>query len=136
MPYNAANRKDIRAAEKVSKHLSSMEREVVAGIMSVANGRQWVYSQLSRSGIFRTAFAPDALMMAYNEGLRSEGVLLFNDIITYCPNYFITMLEEENARNAAAERPREQNTGRDDIGSDPDAYPDGDPEPGTGASVN
>ena len=105
-PYSAANRKDIRAAEKVQIQIATINREVIAGLMSVANGRHWVYSQLADAFVFADPFSPDPPTLAYNTGLRSAGIRLFNDLILYAPDNFTTMLKEAHERAIILDRVR------------------------------
>lgn len=105
-PYSAANRKDIRAAEKVQVQIATINREVISGLMTVANGRHWVYSQLADSFVFADPFSPDPATLAYNTGLRSAGIRLFNDLILYAPDNFILMLKEAHERAIILDRVR------------------------------
>lgn len=120
MTYNAASRKDIRAAEKSQVIISTIDREVIAGLMSVKNGRHWISEQLANSFVFRDPFSPDPSVHAYNAGLRAAGIKLFNDLVLYAPDNLILMMKESHERaiidavRSAADRPTD---------GDSDAYP-------------
>lgn len=129
MTYNAANRKDIRAAEKAAVLISIIDREVIQGLMSVANGRQWINDRLAEAQVFADPFSPDPLIHAYNAGKRASGMKLFNDIMLFCPNQFQLMIREAYERSTATERRREPNA---DGGDQESGHaPDGDFDPGT-----
>lgn len=115
-PYNAANRKDIRSAEKRAILADTVRREVISGIMSVANGREWINNLLAEAQVFADPFSPDPCIHAYNAGLRKVGIALFNDIMLYCPTYFETMIKESYVRSTATERARGQESGREPEG--------------------
>lgn len=98
MTYNAASRKHIRAAEKSQVMISTIDREVIAGLMSVKNGRHWISEQLANSFVFRDPFSADPNIHAYNAGLRAAGIKLFNDLVLYAPDNLILMMKEAHER--------------------------------------
>jgi hypothetical protein len=139
MPYDAGNRKDVRAAEKQSKLVEQQRREIVTGIMSVAPGRSWMCDLLEHCHIFHTSFHDSSNRMSFMEGQREVGIRLLSDIMGACPDSYVLMMRERNERDNVydARRSRKDTNGgnrqpdsddgpRDD-GSD--LYdPDGDPE--------
>lgn len=64
--------------------------------MSDARGRRMVWQQLERAGVFRLSFDPNPLIMAFNEGLRNEGVRLMDKIHAVCPDLYHVMVKEQN----------------------------------------
>lgn len=143
MTYNAANRKHIRNAEKSQIVLSTIAREVICGLMSVSNGRHWVYDRLSAAQVFTDPFSPDPYIHAYNAGRRAEGIALFNDLITYAPESLQLMMQEADERRITDEQRRKPATGpvepdtsddTDEFGrlvdtSVPDFFPGTEPQP-------
>src|SRR5262245_21646192 len=101
MPYDAGNRKDVRAMEKRAKLEETQRREVISGIMSVAPGRKWMCDLLEHCHIFSTSFSDAAIRMAFMEGQREVGILLLTDIMASCPDEYVTMMGERNARQSA-----------------------------------
>lgn len=127
---NAANRKEIRAAEKRLARSIQINHEVITGLMSITNGRQWVWDRLEEANFFTSAFSPDALIHAYNSGQRVYATQLFNDIMLHCPDQFTIMMREAYERRTANERSAGTDTGGDDQGAadaadGPVSYPDG-----------
>lgn len=115
MAYNAANRKDVRAAEKAQILVGIVNREVISGLMSIANGRQWVHERLAETFVFADPFHHDPTIHAYNAGLRAQGIKLFNEVILYAPHEFTTMIREAHERAAANdERSSSTSAGRFD----------------------
>lgn len=121
---NAANRASVRMAEKEAQQVDAVRRQVVTGLMSHPDGRRWVHDELQTAHIFSTSFHADTHVMSFLEGERNSGLRLFNDIMRHCPEQFIQMMREKNARD-------DLNASRD---SEPDADTDSaaiiDAEPG------
>jgi hypothetical protein len=103
MPYDASNRKDVRAAERQARLADQQRREIITGIMSVAPGRRWMCELLETCHIFATSFSDVALRMSFMEGQREIGLRLLMDIMGACPNSYVQMMEERNARQSAAD---------------------------------
>lgn len=117
---NAANRASVRAAEKDAQQAESVRRQVIVSMMSHPDGRRWVHDRLEEAHIFSTSFHENTHVMAFLEGQRNSGLQLFNDLMLHCPEQFIQMMREKNAR--------------DDLNSRRDAEPDSDSAPDEPAS--
>jgi len=122
MPYDAGNRKDVRTLEKQAKLEETQRREVVTGIMSVAPGRKWMCDLLEHCHIFATSFSDVAARMAFMEGQREVGLLLLTDIMSACPDEYITMMGERNARQSSTDARLSR---ADATAGDGDDYDDG-----------
>jgi hypothetical protein len=120
MSYNAAERKDVRRAEKDAKLAEQQRREVIVGLMSAIPGRRWVLETLESCHIFRTSYNRDPTTMAFMEGQRDIGLRLLNDIMASCPDDYILMMRESNERRSTSERTRDPNANGRDQGSDLD----------------
>lgn len=119
--YNAAERKDVRKAEKAAKLADRQRAEIVSGIMSVAPGRAWMLDRLESASVFATTFNPDALQMAFAEGNRNQGLQLLNDIMQHCPEQYVLMMRERNERDAARSTPSERAGSQEPDGGDIDS---------------
>ena len=95
---NAADRKQIRAAEKAAAIAERERGEVVVEMMATTPRRRYVWEKLAAAGIFSTTFSTDPVQMAFNEGQRNQGLVLLNDVIQYCPEQFILSMREANGR--------------------------------------
>lgn len=126
MTFNATNRKDIRAREKAQLLATIIRGEVISGIMSVQNGRQWMHELLAATFVFTDPFSPDPYIHAANSGQRSIGIQLFADIMAFCPKNFTIMIEEHHVRSAAAD---ERSSSPKPDGRDKAAGFDDDPTP-------
>ena len=116
MMRNAAERKDIRAAEKVSARLDRDRFEFIGTAMSTIHGRVYFYDLLVRTHAFASSFTGEALSSAFAEGERNIGLQVYNDIMLACPEQFISMMREANEREKAYER--SSDTGSPDDGDD------------------
>lgn len=101
MTYNASERKVIRKAEKEAKLAVLAEREFITGVMSTIPGRAWVHAKLSTCHVFATSFTGDPLTSAFAEGQRNIGLTIFNDILLACPDAYVLMMQEANAKELA-----------------------------------
>lgn len=118
MTYDASSRKDVRRAEKLAKQADRQRAEVVTGIMSVTNGRGWMYEFLANCHIYANPFTADPLRTAFACGEMNVGQKLLADIMLYCPDSYIIMIREHNERSYAAERSRSQDNDGGVEGSD------------------
>ena len=121
MPYDASNRRDVKALERQAKLADQQRKEIVNGIMSVEPGRRWMCDLLETCHIFATSFSDVDLRMAFMEGQREIGLRLLMDIMGACPDQYVTMMRERNGRQSAndARGNRKDSNGRDS-NTDPD----------------
>lgn len=136
--FNAADRKDVRAAEKAARIAERERQDTVRGLCASASGRRYVWDKFSLAGIFVAVPPTDALQMAFAEGVRAQGLALLDDVITACPEQFIRMMQEANERNLTrgsptSEQPRSPDAdgGVEGSSNDYDDNPDGTGEDGT-----
>ena len=139
MAYNAADRKDIRKAEKAATVARAQRLQFIHTMMTSAEGRTFVYDFLLDGNVFRTTFSSDPLQMAFAEGNRNSALKLLADVMAACPDLYIIMTREANDRynsndrspdrSSAGEQRRSEDAGRDDQGSVDADY---DPYNGTG----
>lgn len=116
MEYSAANRKDIRAAEKSSKVAEASRQSVLVGLMSTIEGRAYVFADLEFCHVFVDPFTGDALAEAFQKGVRTVGLKLLADLMTYAPDQFILAMREANERRTANELARSSDRNRGDQG--------------------
>lgn len=123
--YNTTSRKDIRAAEKAAERLANDRTQFLQAALGTREGRAWFYHFLADCHCWADPFTGDPYREAFAKGERNVGLRIFAEITLTAPDQYILMIREENVRiaslNAAAERSRSQDTGRDDLGPEPDA---------------
>lgn len=112
----AHDRKSIRRKEKAARQADVARREIIHGVMSTPNGRQWMWDLLGSCHIFATTFVGDPLQSAFAEGQRNVGLSLLADIMAHCPDYYIQAMRESNERhisNDTSTDRRSADSGRD-----------------------
>ena len=65
-------------------------------------------TKLEACHIFATTFAPNANQTAFIEGARNIGLMLLNDIMKHCPDAYVLMMRERNARDSTSDARRER----------------------------
>lgn len=117
MTYNASNTKDIREAEKRVRREETARRDFIIAAMTTIPGRAFFYDLVASCSPFAEAptFSPNHDY--FTAGQRSVGLRLTADIVTNCPDQYITMIREANVRSATdaaiAERSRGADARRD-----------------------
>lgn len=130
MAYSAANRKDIRAAEKTAVLVATNDAEAVTAIMATNPGRAWMWRQLSAAHIFEPNVIPDIRLASIWDGERNFGLRLLADIMLHCPESYLQMTREANERHISNDhRPA---SGPDDSGPDSLAERRSGPQPDGG----
>ncbi len=134
--YNAAHRPDVKAAAKLAKLADLQRQEVISSLMSTVPGRQWMLERLERTHVFSVSFNGDSLRSAFAEGERNVGLQDLNDIMRFCPDKYLLMMQERNQRDlshagsTAAERSSSPNGDGGVEGPVPDANAGFDDEDG------
>ncbi len=128
---NASERKDIRRAEKFAAEQERARVEFVVDAMSRKTGRAWFHDLLVRCAIFDGTFTGDPHLEAFTKGQRNIGLMIYNDIVTHCPDHFVQMMREasiqetlNDRRSTADERSVEPDPDGGDSGSELDPYDD------------
>ncbi len=118
-PYNAAERTHVKAAARQARLADRARIDILVATMSSNGGRAWILDILERCSIFATTFTGDSLRSAFAEGQRNIGLFVLNDIMQTCPDQYVLMMQERNARNAMPAR--EPTNGRRDTSYTSDA---------------
>jgi hypothetical protein len=111
---NAAQRKSIREAEKFAAETERARVEFVVAAMDTKQGRAWFHNILSVCGIFDGSFSGDALLEAFTKGQRNIGLMIYNDIVTHCPDQFVQMMREATIQEIVYDRRTDASDDDDD----------------------
>lgn len=84
-----------RRAAKVEKERLAVEDAVVQGIMATPGGRAWMHRYLVSCAVFQRTFDPNPHFTAFNEGRRSIGLSLLDDVMRASPDMYIQMMREQ-----------------------------------------
>ena len=117
---NASQTKDIRRAEKAYVERERDRINFIVAAMTTSAGRTYFHELIASCRIFADPFSGDALVEAYNKGQRNIGLQLYNDIVTNCPDSFVTMMKEASIKEITDARRSEPDTDDD---TDPYADP-------------
>ena len=92
--YDASNPEHVRKAELAQK---DMDKDIDF-ILSEARGRRWLYNLIWQQGhIALASHVPgDVHSTAFNEGARSLGVALHEQVRVSSPKMYLKMLEENH----------------------------------------
>lgn len=96
--YDASNRKDIRRAEKEAQAAEIRALDYLKAAMSVPQGRAWFYELLEGCYCFNEPDTWDPYQNMYFKGMRNVGLRIFAQISANCPDDYILMMKEANAR--------------------------------------
>lgn len=89
-------------AEKETRERLARETEEadLRWLMGTKRGRRICWRLLDRAGVFRLSFNPNSMTMAFNEGMRNEGLRMLAQIHALCPELYPQMVKEQaNDRN-------------------------------------
>lgn len=96
MTFNASDEGQVKAAAKAAKRKETRQEAALRGLMSKEEGRSWMFDLLAKCHIFQTSMNTNALQMAFAEGERNIGLVLYADLTRLCPNEYLLMLTERN----------------------------------------
>ena len=125
--YDSSNPRHIKLAQKSAKAIADSKSGFINHIMGLVDGRTFIHDLLASCGVFeQTVFTGDALTTAFNCGRHSIGQQLVDDIMRVCPDDFVKMKREANARNASDDARRSRSdadANGDDRGPGPYVHP-------------
>jgi hypothetical protein len=106
-PFDPTGQEAVAAQDAETQRLAR-EQEIndFRALMGTKEGRRFMWRLLSKTGVHRTSFSNDALVMAFNEGNRNLGLLLMSEIHGLCPARYQQMQKEhqENERRSKPKR--------------------------------
>lgn len=86
-----AQRDDQKRVDEAAR--LEQERDDTQWLMSTAQGRRIVWTELGEAGVFRTSFTGNSETF-FKEGQRNIGLLKLNRVMLHAPNQFLTMMAE------------------------------------------
>ncbi|MFC3191298.1 Bbp19 family protein [Pseudocitrobacter faecalis] len=92
---------DDRKAELDAKQQLLAQRDIedIQFIMGSEQGRRVVWSLLEKGKVFSPCFAGDSHLTAFNEGQRNLALVLFQRVMTHCPDQYLKMAAEASEDN-------------------------------------
>jgi hypothetical protein len=120
--YDASNKKHIKIAEREARAMDDTRAGFISHIMGLVDGRTYIHDLLTACHIFRQPFSPNAQVTAFACGELNIGQRLLSDIMRFCPDDYIVMMREANARKSTSDARRgrsDKDAGGPDSGSIP-----------------
>jgi len=99
---NAASERSIRKRNKQILADRETNTTVITTLMHTVDGRRWIWLTLERLAVFRADEGLDPLRMAFDKGIRNEGLRLLADVTRICPNEYIRMTQENSGVDLSA----------------------------------
>lgn len=97
--YDPTDLRGQEAARQDAEEAARLARETEIGdlkwLMSSKRGRRIMWRLLEMSGPFHLSFDRNAMQMAFNDGKRSVGNRLFNEVMSLCPEMYPVMAKEQ-----------------------------------------
>ena len=102
-----SNPTDVKRIAKDARQADLVRQEIIRGIMSLPQGRGWMYGLLERCHVFQTTFTGKSLSMAFQEGERNIGLELIQDVMAACPDQYVAMIREAQSNEwSTRQQPR------------------------------
>ncbi|MEP8938435.1 hypothetical protein ABKU80_09325 [Enterobacter mori] len=86
---------ELRIQNERKKHdLEQLEKDDIKFVMDSEQGRRVVWGLLEKGQVFGTCFNVDPNITAFNEGQRNLALVLFQRVMTHCPDQYLKMAAE------------------------------------------
>ncbi|WIF61369.1 hypothetical protein QN095_17490 [Enterobacter cloacae] len=86
---------ELRIQSDRKKHdLEQREKDDIKFVMDSEQGRRVVWGLLEKGQVFGTCFNVDPNITAFNEGQRNLALVLFQRVMTHCPDQYLKMAAE------------------------------------------
>lgn len=93
--YDSGDEKQVRKRRTKAQLQREKELAELMSILETKPGRAFTWRLLNQCGVFKTTFANDANLTAFNEGKRQMGLWLLSEIMTASPNSY-SLMQAEN----------------------------------------
>ncbi|EJJ1122533.1 hypothetical protein NIO06_000186 [Escherichia coli] len=90
-----------RQAELEAKKNLLAQRDIddIQFVMGSEQGRRVIWSLLEKGQVFGTCFNVEPHITAFNEGQRNLALVLFQRVMTHCPDQYLKMAAEAGEDN-------------------------------------
>lgn len=117
--YDSTNPKHVAIQRRSSIEAQKSLDTFIAYTMGTVDGRRYLHNLLVRCHVFANPYTGDAGSTAFACGELNIGQQILADIMRICPDEYIQMMREANARDIADDSRRsrsDEDTNRDDPG--------------------
>jgi len=91
---NAANESQVKEAGSKIKDLRMQELNDMRAILSMPQGRRFVWRYLTHCKVFQSTFNHSGSITSFNEGMRNVGLMMLSDVNDASPESYLTMMKE------------------------------------------
>lgn len=92
-----------KAIEDRNKRKADRDLTDLKKVLSLVEGRRFIWRLLSDAGVFRSSFNANALAMSFSEGNRNLGLVVLNEILKVSPASF-TQMQREHISDLKSEK--------------------------------
>ena len=93
-PYDTSDPEQVKKATLAAEVAEDRRKRTLLNLLSTPEGREWVWSQLSRCNIFATSLDANPYQTYANEGARNIGLALLAEVMRADPAAFALMQQE------------------------------------------
>ena len=79
--------------EEIQKRIKEREVEDLKKLLSMPEGRRYIWRLMSSAGVFRTSFTGNSTTF-FNEGKREIGLMVISEVMAASPSAFTQMQNE------------------------------------------
>lgn len=98
-PYDASDPKQVNEQRKRAGRKRKRQLELIAALMDIAEGREWVYEKLVECHVYAPTFTPgDPHQTSFFEGERRVGLGILADVMAAAEDKFLLMCREAKNR--------------------------------------
>ena len=94
--YDAGDEDNVKQAEQKQRHQRNRKRDGLARTLRSKDGREWLWSVLSKGGMYSSLSCPDPAQMAILSGRRDLALEILIDITAADPDAYMKMQKESN----------------------------------------
>jgi hypothetical protein len=120
--YDASNERHIAIQRRSAKALEGAHDAVINDFMGLASGRSYIYDLLIYCHVFDQPFSADPHHTAFGCGQLDVGQLILRQIMRICPDLYVQMTREANARSITDDA-RRSRSDKDSNGRDSEPAP-------------
>lgn len=103
MAYNAADPEQVEERKQKEKRGRERELEDMQKLLALPEFRRFAWRYLGKCKVFETVFNSHGGLMNLNEGMRTVGLMMLDDITQADPQAYIAMTVEAKQRGEAQE---------------------------------
>lgn len=91
---NAADEEQVKESTRKVRYKRTDERADIEFVMGSVHGRRFMWRVLAHCGAYRSVFAVDPHVTAFNSGKQDVGHFLMAELNDVCPKEFSVMTKE------------------------------------------